>query len=86
MYKLIVAPKALKRLHKIFRLHQREAFREIIRELKEDPFVGKPLQEELTNRFAYKTGAFRILYTIDIKDKTVTILNAGHRATVYKKA
>lgn len=83
MYKLIIAPKAIKKLHKISRLHQREAFREILREIKEDPFVGKPLQEELANRFAYKTSAFRILYTINIKDKTVTILNAGHRATVY---
>lgn len=84
MYQIIIAPKALKKLQKISRLHQKEAFTEILNEIKEDPFVGKPLQEELTNRYAYKTGSFRILYTINIKDKIVTIINAGHRATVYK--
>lgn len=83
MYKIIIAPKALKKLQRISRLHQREAFREILKDIRENPFAGKPLQEELTNRYAYKTGAFRILYTINVKDKIVTILNAGHRATVY---
>lgn len=54
-----------------------------MRELKEDPFSGKTLIRELTGRYAYKVGAYRIIYKIDKINKKIYILKVGHRAKIY---
>ena len=82
MYKLHIASKAKKELRKISRIHQ-EAIISAFEELKEDPFIGKPLTRELTGRFSYRVGVYRIIYKINDKDKIVYVISAGHRSTVY---
>lgn len=84
MYKILISAKAKKQIKLISKLHHQEALNEILLEIKEDPLIRKPLEEEPTGRYAYKLGVYRIIYSINFKDKTVTILNAGHRGTVYK--
>lgn len=82
MYEVIIAPEALvgmKSLKKIFR----RAIDEAIKDLKEDPFYGKPLTRELTRRYVYKVGAYRIIYKIDKPNKKVYIIKVGHRSVVY---
>jgi len=54
-----------------------------LKEIKENPFIGKPLTRELTGRFSYKLGVFRVIYKVNKKDKLVEIIAVGHRATVY---
>ena len=68
MYKVIVAPKASKDFKKISKLYK-EAISEAIEELEDSPFAGKPLSKELTGRYSYKIGIYRIIYTINKKDK-----------------
>lgn len=83
MYSIIVSPRAqkdLKRLKSIYRIGISSALKEI----KEDPYVGKPLTRELTGRFSYKIGVYRIIYKINNQDKLIYIFTAGHRSTVYK--
>lgn len=82
MYKLRIYPKAAKELKKLSQLHK-EAIINALQDIQEDPFVGKPLTRELTGRFAYKVGVYRIIYTVNRKDKVVQIITAGHRATIY---
>lgn len=84
MYKILISAKAKKQIKLISKLHHREAINEILTEIKDDPLIGKPLEEKLIGRYAYRVGVYRIIYIINFKDKIVTILSAGHRGTVYK--
>src|SRR3990167_4160395 len=49
-------------------------------EIKEDPLIGKPLTRELTGRFSYRVGVYRVIYKINQKDQIIQVLSAGHRA------
>lgn len=83
MYLVIISPKARRRIKEMSRRHQ-EVIGEIVKELQEDPLsMGKPLSRSLTGRFSYRIGVYRIIYKINLEDKIVNILSAGHRATVY---
>jgi len=82
VYKLLISKRAKKEIKKISRLHQ-EAIVSALEEIKDDPLSGKPLTRELSGRFSYRIGIFRIIYKINKQDKTVQILTAGHRSSVY---
>ena len=83
MFELRISSGAHKQIKKIKRKHQ-QAIVDALTEIKGDPNVGKPLSRELTGRFSLKVGMYRIIYKVDKRDKIVTVLTAGHRATVYK--
>ncbi|PIR80288.1 MAG: hypothetical protein COU25_00685 [Candidatus Levybacteria bacterium CG10_big_fil_rev_8_21_14_0_10_35_13] len=83
MYKLHIASKARRELKKISQIH-REAIISAFVELQENPFIGRPLTRELTGKFSYRVGVFRIIYKVNDQDKIVQILTAGHRSTVYQ--
>lgn len=83
MYRIIVAPEAKKGLKTIAKIY-RKGIVEAIEALKDDPRLGKPLTRELTGRYSYKVGVYRVIYKINDKDKVVYVINAGHRATVYE--
>ncbi len=82
MFKLRISSEAEKEIKKIKKLYQ-DSVIEALKDLEDDPFVGKPLTRELINYFAYKIGPYRIIYRINVKDKTVEIVSAGHRSTIY---
>ena len=82
MYAIIISPYAKRELKKIEKTYE-QALSEAIKEIKEDPFLGKPLIREFTGKFSYRVGLFRIIYKIDTKDKIVNILTAGHRSLIY---
>ena len=83
MFKVKLTARAKKELKLISKQHQL-ALGQILEELKEDPFLGKPLTRELARRFSYKIGIYRIVYKIAKRDKIVFILTVGHRSMVYK--
>lgn len=83
MYTLKIFPKARKNLKEISHRYQ-ETLLTAFEDLRDDPFLGKPLERELTGRYTYRVGVYRIIYKIRKKDKVVEILDAGHRATVYQ--
>ncbi len=84
-FKLLISAKAKKQVKLIKKFHHKQAMREIFGEIKEEPLIGKPLGDELSGEYSYKMGVYRILYIINWKDKTITIMTAGHRETVYQK-
>ncbi len=84
MYKLIITKPAARELKVIKQLH-RQAIISALKELKEDPFSGKPLKANLTNMYSLRVGVFRIIYFVDEKDKNISVISAGHRSTVYEK-
>lgn len=82
MYRIKLTAEAKKELNIIKRIYQ-EAIGVALEELKENPFLGKPLTRELTGKFSYKVGMFRIIYKVNEKDKIIQVITAGHRANVY---
>lgn len=83
MYKLYLTSRA-KRQIKLISLTHQEAIVEALEEIAENPLIGKPLTRELTGKFSYRIGVYRIIYIVNKKDETVFILTAAHRATVYQ--
>lgn len=51
--------------------------------LREPHRVGKRLLPPLDDRFSARRGTYRIIYRIDDKTRTVTVVDVGHRRDVY---
>ena len=83
MFEVRISSRAEKQIKQIKKVYQ-AAILSSLEELRDDPFVGKPLSRDLTKRFSYRIGVFRIIYKINKEDKIVNILSAGHRRTVYE--
>ncbi len=58
--------------------------REALHELREDPHLGKPLQEELAGLWSCRVGTFRIIYAIDLAREKVQVVAVGPRKSVYQ--
>lgn len=85
MFKLLITAKAKKQIKLITKLYEKRAIAQIFEDIREDPLVGKPLEDELKGQYSYTVRVYRILYKIDWKDKEVTVLKADHRGVVYSK-
>ena len=52
-----------------------------------EPLSGphiKRLHDELEGKYRYEMGAFRIVYEVNVKDKTIEIKSIGGSGDVYK--
>lgn len=85
MYKLLITAKAKKELKQITKTYQQRALQNALYEIRDNPFIGKPLVRELTGRFTHRVGTYRIIYRIRKKDKVILIITAGHRSSVYRR-
>ena len=83
MYKIKITAKAKRELKNLSVRHEK-ALDAIYEELKDNPHLGKPLTRELTGRFSFRVGTYRIIYNINERDKNIFILTAGHRGIVYQ--
>ena len=83
MYQIKLTGKAKKELKDIRKIYE-GAINFALEEIKDNPFIGKKLTRDLTGKFSFKVGIYRIIYNINKKDKIVNILTAGHRATIYE--
>lgn len=82
MFKIKLTAKARREL-KTLSILDKLRVGEIIEDLKDNPLIGKPLLRELTRRYSYRVGVYRIIYKINQVDKVVDIISAGHRSTAY---
>lgn len=82
LYEVRVSVLAKKQLKQFSKGH-RQAILEVLRELREDPFFGKPLTRELTGKFNLRVGVYRIIYKVNIKDHVVNVSAFDHRGKVY---
>lgn len=46
--------------------------------------VGRRLLAPLDDRYSVRRGSYRIIYRIDDKARTVTVVDVDHRSGVYK--
>ncbi len=47
--------------------------------------LGKPLRFELEGRWAARRGPYRVIYALEQKSRTVTVLAVAHRADAYRR-
>ena len=87
MYRLLIKEsldKKFKRLSK----KDKETLRIInrkVRDILEDPHRFKPLRRPMQNkRRVHVAGSFVLVYEIDEKQKTVTLLDFDHHDNIYK--
>jgi mRNA-degrading endonuclease RelE of RelBE toxin-antitoxin system len=60
---------------------------EAIQSIAADPRrMGKPLHLELTGQWSARRGPYRIIYSIDDSNDTITVIAVAHRADVYRRA
>ena len=55
-----------------------------IKILKDNPYVGKVLERELSGHYSLKTKRFRVIYEIDHQNHIVQIHYVGHRKDIYE--
>lgn len=82
MYKLILSVSATREIKTLKKRYQ-DAIIEALEDIRQEPTLGKSLTRGLTGKFAYRVGLYRIIYKINTRDKTVIVISAGHRATIY---
>ena len=82
MYHIKLARQAKKELRTLKAIYH-VSVKNALEEIKENPFSGKPLSRELTRRYSYRIGVYRIVYKISERDKKMYVITVGHRATVY---
>lgn len=54
-----------------------------IEELQENPYLGKYLHGDLKGKRSLRIGDYRIIYAVHDENKTITLIAAGHRKSVY---
>lgn len=82
--KIFLSSKADQQLKK-FPLRMHNLFLDKIEKLEDEPF---PIDsKKLINRAGWRIriGDYRILYTVDLKKKEITILSVQHRKDAYRK-
>ena len=53
--------------------------------LAEEPYRGKPLQLTLKGFRSWRTGDYRIVYTIVETEVEIIVIGLGHRREVYER-
>jgi mRNA interferase RelE/StbE len=54
-------------------------------ELRQNPFLGDDLQQELSGLKSLKIKRYRVLYAIDEEGKVIQVYYVGHRRDVYEQ-
>ncbi len=88
VWRIEVTDTAKKQLAKLDHQVQSEIVRYLREKIStdEDPRrFGAPLRKELSGRWKYRVGAFRIICEIQDEKVLVLVLMVGHRSRVYDK-
>ena len=64
---------------------QKRRIKEALRTIAENPFEGKPLQEELHGFYSYRVTGLRIIYSIHRSRKIVHVVAIGPLRTIYQE-
>lgn len=52
--------------------------------LKENPYLGKALERELSGYYSLSMRRFRVIYKIDHQNRVIQIHYVGHRKYIYE--
>lgn len=82
IYERLFFPQAKKELEKLDKSIKVQIVKKI-RELNENPELGKPMSNFLKNTRSLHVGDYRIIYYIKEEYKKIIIIKVGHRRNVY---
>lgn len=83
MYALEVKPKAMKQLESLPNKDQ-DRILAVFDVLRENPAAGKQLEGKYKGFRSLRVWPYRIIYAVDHRIITVTVVNIGHRKDVYR--
>ena len=83
MYVLEVKMKAQKQLESLPKKDQKRVLA-VFDVLRENPMAGKQLEGKYKGFRSLRVWPYRILYAVDHRIITVTVVKVGHRKDVYK--
>ena len=75
------ASRLLSRLHP----ENKKLIRAALKDLRNNPYAGSDLQEELYGYKSFKLKRFRVLYSVNEEEKTIQVFHVGHRKDVYEQ-
>jgi mRNA interferase RelE/StbE len=81
-YRPLYTQEAARQIRKLDKAVQ-ERIATAIERLAHHPELGKRLRGILSDRWSYRTGAWRILYKIRKNEMIILVLTVGHRREVY---
>ena len=58
--------------------------RSYVQQLKENPYLGKGLERDLSGYYSLRLKRFRVIYNIDPRHHVVRIHYVGHRKDIYE--
>jgi mRNA interferase RelE/StbE len=56
-----------------------------LNELRQSPYLGDDLQQELSGFKSYKIKKYRVLYDINEEEEVIQVYYVGHRRDVYEQ-
>jgi len=82
--KIRFTPEAARLLSKLHP-ESKKLIKASLKELRQNPYAGDDLQEELSGFKSYKQKRYRILYKINEEENAIEIYHIGHRRVVYEQ-
>jgi len=82
MYDIIFQNPARNFLKKLDKENQVRIIRKL-RELSNNPRLGKPLVGKLSGLWSLRVGKYRLLYDVRREELTILIIDIGHRKNIY---
>lgn len=82
MHKIILKKPAKRFLKKLDKYEQKRIINKL-KELKQNPQLGKPLIRKLSGLWSLRVGKYSALYQILENELIIFILNIGHRKKIY---
>ena len=83
-WRLVITPKVQEAL-RAFSPETKRYIRGALEDLVKDPWIGKPLRDELAQLYSFRAKRFRIVYQIERPIITVVVVGIGPRKTIYEK-
>ena len=66
-----------------FHPESKKLIKAALNELRQNPFIGDDLQEELAGFKSYKSKRYRILYNLNEDESVIQVYYIGHRRDIY---
>jgi len=83
-FKIRFTPEASRLITK-FHPENKQLLKQALNNLRQNPYLGDDLQEELHGFKSFKLKRYRILYNINEEKKIIQVYYVGHRRDVYEQ-
>ena len=79
-----LTPEAARLLSKLHP-ESKKLIKSALQELRQSPYSGHDLQEELSGFKSYRSKRYRILYRLNEEEQVIEVYYIGHRKDIYEQ-